>query len=86
MHTVELLEKALALAESLGYGIRHEWLGGATGGTCEIAGKRWLFVDLALNPLEQLNQVTEALRCDVRIYPARMPDELREQFELRKAA
>jgi hypothetical protein len=86
MHTVELLEHALSVAESLGYGIRHEWLGGGSGGVCEFAGKRWLFVDLALNPIEQLDQVVEALRHDVRIHSALMPDALREQLGLRRAA
>ena len=53
MHTVELLEEALAVAEQLGFAIRHEWMGG-TGGACEIAGKLWLFVDLSLTTDEQL--------------------------------
>ena len=86
MHTVELLAQALDVAESLGYGIRHEWLGGATGGVCEIAGKRWLFVDLALNPIEQLDQVTEALRQDTRIHSAALPGALSERLGLRHAA
>jgi hypothetical protein len=86
MHTIELLAQALNVAESLGYGIRHEWLGGGTGGVCEIAGKRWLFVDLALNPLEQLDQVATALREDVRIHSAPMPPTLRDWLGLRRAA
>jgi len=59
MHTVELREQALALAEQLGYRIREEWLGGSGGGQCEFAGCRWIFVDLALNAEEQLEQVAE---------------------------
>jgi hypothetical protein len=68
MHTVELREQALALAEQLGYRIREEWLGGSGGGQCEFAGCRWIFVDLALNAQEQLEQVAEALRSDPAIH------------------
>lgn len=67
MHTVDLLEQAIALAESLGYRIRQEWLGGSGGGGCEIRGQRWLFVDLALTPVEQFNQVLEVLQADPQL-------------------
>jgi len=76
MHTVELLSRALLVAESLGYEIRHEWLGGGSGGACEFSGKKWLFVDLALNPVEQFEQVIEALRRDPAIHTVSMPTEL----------
>ena len=68
MHTFELLNEAISLAESLGYGVRHEWLGGGQGGGCEIAGRKWLFVDLALNPWEQLDQVVQTLQADPQLY------------------
>ncbi len=68
MHTFELFNEALSLATSMGYSIRHEWLGGGSGGSCEIAGKRWLFIDLSLNPLEQLDQVVRALQADPQLY------------------
>jgi hypothetical protein len=61
MHTVELLHEALRAAQRLGYQVRHEWLGGSGGGTCEIKGQKWLFVDLALGPSDQLEQVLDAL-------------------------
>jgi hypothetical protein len=61
MHTVELLEEALQTARSLGFTVRQEWLGGGGGG-CEIKGKRWLFVDLSLPAIEQLDQVLSAIR------------------------
>jgi hypothetical protein len=85
MHTVEILSHTIAFAESLGYGIRHEWLGGATGGACEIAGKRWLFIDLALSPMEQLDQVVEALKRDGRIYVGAVPEPLRGLLDIRRA-
>lgn len=64
MHTVDLLEQALTLAAALGIRVRQEWLGGSGGGSCEIRGQRWLFVDLAQTPAEQFAQVAEALIAD----------------------
>ena len=64
MQTVELLEAGFAAAQQLGYNIRHEWLDGNGGGVCEFGGARWIFVDLAQNPGEQLDQVVEAIRND----------------------
>jgi hypothetical protein len=86
MHTVELLQQLLQLAEQMGYGIRHEWLGGANGGLCEINGKRWIFVDVSLNPLEQLDQVTRALSQDAGLHGVSLPAALRTQFDLGRAA
>lgn len=86
MHTVELLHQALAAAEAMGVGVRHEWLGGSTGGICEIGGKPWLFVDLALNPIEQLDQVVEALRELPHFQQMRLPTELDQHLGHRRAA
>ncbi len=84
MHTVEQLEQSLALAERLGYSIRHEWLGGTGGGACEFGGRKWIFVDLALNVVEQLDQVTEALASDPALHLMDMPPAM--QSLLRRAA
>lgn len=62
MHTVDLLEQAVALAKALGYRVREEWLGGAGGGGCEIRGQKWIFVDLALTPVEQFTQLLDVLQ------------------------
>ena len=86
MHTVDLREQALALAEQLGYRIREEWLGGSGGGQCEFAGCRWIFVDLALNAEEQLEQVAEALRSDPAIHSAPLGPALRRHLGVRKSA
>jgi hypothetical protein len=86
MHTVELLEEALALATQLGYATRHEWLGGAGGGACEFAGRKWVFVDLALNATEQLEQVAEALRNDPAIHTIRLNPPLKKLLRIHKAA
>jgi hypothetical protein len=64
MHTVEMLERLKGLAEDAGYTVRHEWLGGVAGGACVFAGRKWIFVDLSLSVVEQLDQMTEALRDD----------------------
>jgi hypothetical protein len=62
MHTVHLLEEALRTAERLGYQVRHDWLGGSGGGGCQVNGRKWLFIDLALGPSDQLEQVLDTLR------------------------
>jgi hypothetical protein len=62
MHTADLLDQALRAAAQLGYGVRQEWLGGSGGGGCEIKGRKWIFVDLALSLPDQLDQVLEVLR------------------------
>jgi hypothetical protein len=61
MHTVDRLDAAVSAARALGYQVRMEWLGGSGGGGCEIHGRKWLFIDLALPPEEQLQQVQELL-------------------------
>jgi len=86
MHTVELLAQALETAERLGYSIRHEWLGGAGGGACEIRGRKWVFVDLSLNAIEQLEQVAAVLRSDPAIHAADLPPPIRRLLGIRRAA
>ncbi len=85
MHTVELLEEALTVAESLGYSIRQEWMGG-TGGACEIAGRRWLFVDLALTTDERLDQVVEAIKPDPGLDALRLSPAMSYLLDIRRAA
>ncbi len=60
MHTVELLDRALRAAEGLGYRVRQDWLDGPGAG-CEIKGQKWLFLDLASSPLDQLDIVAGVL-------------------------
>lgn len=86
MHTVDLLEQALITAERLGYELRHEWLGGSGGGCCQYNGRKWLFVDLALSPAEQLTQVLEGLRVDPQLGRCELSHELARALNLRKAA
>ena len=86
MHTVEMLEAALRLAEQMGYSVRHEWLGGSGGGACEFNGRKWVFVDLALTVPEQLDQVAGALRNDPLIFTIEVDSPLEQLLELRRAA
>jgi hypothetical protein len=86
MHTVDLLDEALALAERLGYRVRNEWLGGSGGGGCEICGRRWIFLDLALGPADQLEQVLATLRREPSVATLPMPQPLRDCLLLRKSA
>ena len=64
MGAVHQLEHLIALAENMGYRIRYENFGGGGGGRCEFGGQRYLFVDLSLNSIEQLEQVRTALSQD----------------------
>jgi hypothetical protein len=86
MHTVELLEHMKLAAERAGYTVRLEWLGGAGGGACEFAGRKWIFVDLALSVVEQLDQVTTALKDDPAVRVLELPSPVRGQLALRRAA
>lgn len=86
MHTVELLEEALALATRIGYLIRQEWLGGNGGGACEIQGSKLIFLDLALGPNDQLDQVLDALRREPDALDMPMPHTLRDLLQARKSA
>jgi hypothetical protein len=86
MHTVELFEELIQTAERLGYQIRQEYLGGIGGGNCELAGKKSIFIDLALNSAEQLDQLVEALQEDPAIYTLPLSDEVARVVQDRKAA
>jgi hypothetical protein len=86
MHTVELLEQAIDLAERLDYAVRHEWLGGSAGGGCEVAGQKILFLDLAQGPADQLDQVLDTLRHEPPALGLPMPYQLRDLLQLRKTA
>jgi hypothetical protein len=86
MHTVKLLEQALDLAGRLGYRVRQEWLGGLSGGGCELCGQKILFLDLALGPEDQLDQVVETLRREPDAAALPMPHKLRELLLPRQSA
>ncbi len=62
MHTVDLLEEALTLAQRNGFSIRRQWLAEGLGGMCRIGGQRVLFINLGASSDEQLDRAVEALR------------------------
>lgn len=86
MHTVELLEEALELAERMGFKVRQEWLDGRGSGACELKGRRWIFLDLAEPAREQLAAVAECLRSLGPGATASMSPPLRSAVGLRRAA
>ncbi|HEY4313475.1 MAG TPA: hypothetical protein VGN12_28750 [Pirellulales bacterium] len=85
MHTVELLERALGAAASLGYHVRQDWLDGPGGG-CEIKGEKWLFLDLASSPLDKLHIVADALSRERAGWRDKVDPALRQFLETRRAA
>lgn len=86
MYTVEIYENAVELAESLGYEVRHENLGGVGGGACEVAGRKCLFIDLSLSPVDQLDQLTQLIGQDPAVFLADVPPHLRRALGMRDAA
>jgi len=86
MHTVELLDEALAAARQLGFRIREEWLGGDGGGSCVLKGQKWLFVDLALDAADRLALVTSALSTEPAAAQLAMSEALRSYVQVRRSA
>jgi len=86
MHTVEMLERMMETAERAGYTVRLEWLGGVGGGACEFGGRKWIFVDLALSVVEQLDQVATALKDDPAAWKIDAPLPVRQFLGHRRAA
>ncbi len=72
MHAVRRLQAALELARRAGYQVRTEWLDGVSYPACRLGRRKLLFVDLALDAQDQLEQVLAALEDD----PAVPPQEL----------
>lgn len=62
MNCVKQLEGWLEVAQQLGYQVRYDYFGGTGGGICQFGGRKYLFVDLALSPQDQLDAVARALR------------------------
>ena len=64
MSIITQLEQSIESARQLGYDVRFDWFGGTGGGICQVNGKKVLFIDLALSPVEQLERVRLALGSD----------------------
>ena len=67
LSTVEQLDVLIELAKDMGYEVRHEVLGGAGGGRCEIGARKLLFIDLSLGTIEQLESVSRSLSADPQL-------------------
>jgi len=81
VHTIELLEEAVRLAELHGIKLRRSWMGGVSGGSCQIQGESWIFVDLSLSSREQLAQVLTGLRAIASPQAVPISSELLELIE-----
>jgi hypothetical protein len=79
MHTIERLERLKEVAERAGYTVRQEWLGGVAGGACQFAGRKWIFLDLSLSVIEQLEQMADALHGDPAVAALSVPASLYNQ-------
>ena len=86
MHAALMLERMTEMAERAGYTVRLEWLGGVGGGACEFAGRKWIFVDLALSVVEQVEQVAGALRDDPTAWTTDASPAVRQFLGHRRAA
>ena len=86
MHTVELLEQALAAAQAIGLKVRQDWLGGTDTGWCEIKGQKCIFLDVAQSPADQLGPVLDALRGDPRLSRIDLPAGLATVLQVRRSA
>jgi hypothetical protein len=85
MHTVELLEQAIQEAQALGYTVRHEWLGGAGGGGCEIKGRKHLFIDVSLSVPDQLQLALDVLAREDALSRIELASSLRRGLAARQA-
>lgn len=81
MHTLDLLDYMIELARRLGYEVREEWLDGTGGGACELKGRRILFVDLSLPPLDRLDRLASSLRGCPELSQVYVLPEAREVLE-----
>jgi hypothetical protein len=86
VHSVELLEQALATARRLGFRIREDALEGCAGGACQIKGEPWLFVDPSLSTRERLELVLEALTALGEAIDGELPAPLARVIHGRRAA
>lgn len=79
MNTIERIDQLTEIAQQLGYRIRHDYFGGTGGGKCEFGGQKWLFIDLALTSVEQLDQLQHALADEPLL--ATLTDQSAEKIE-----
>lgn len=64
MSVVTQIDQWLETARKLNFKIRYDYFGGTGNSVCEFGGNKWLFVDLALSTLDQLEQIQQAVKSD----------------------
>ncbi len=74
MSTVERIEQLVGIAQQLGYRVRYDYFGGTGGGACQVAGGKWLFIDLALTSGEQLEMLQKLLSHEPLLFTAASPE------------
>ena len=79
--TTMLLKTAIAFASEQGYQVRQEFMDSPTTGMCEYAGKKWIFLDLSQNSMEQLHDMGTALICQAGIPLCQLPIELQQHWQ-----
>ncbi len=62
--TLDQVDAWLETAKRLGYRIRYDHFGGNGGGVCEFGGQKWVFIDVALSAIEQLEMLETELPKD----------------------
>ena len=86
MAAATLLAEALELARKLGYAVREEYFGGAVGGHCLFAGKKWLLLDVTQSAEEQLTDAVDAIRGEPGASRLQMTPSLATMLQFSKAA
>ena len=74
------LDSLIQQARQSGFEVRYEYLGGNGGGICEYAGKRWLYIDLALTAEESWEVLREALSNVANYSPSSVQQEVNKRF------
>lgn len=78
--TLDQVELWLETARNLGYRIRYDHFGGNGGGVCEFGGQKWVFMDVALSAIEQLEMLETEIPKDAGF------SDSREQSPTKRAA
>lgn len=59
------VESLIENARRLGYRIRYDHFGGRGGGVCEFNGQKWIFLDVGLSAIEQLEMLEQEIAQDL---------------------
>ena len=79
-HSVLLLHEALDVVRRLGYHVRAEATPSGASGACLFRGEKWLFLDMAEGPVEQLATVCDVLRREDAVTQTALSEPLRRKL------